>query len=620
MDNFISWTESAPEGLSTDLLKDLAHEHFTLAGDLGVVPLQFLKRDRLDLLCSYEVDYLTSVGTPNEFYHLRQGLAFFSKLEYLDIGIDKEAAALSTFMKAESLCRETNEIFESWARGEFKFLPRVDSVLSDAARKIALVLGPVPKLSKLGLRFGPGATALTKKRDASTRRKLSDGLACSEDLLPLLPEVLLEIQGWTKEFSPYTFVDGGPLVVSGDCSLLREEYYPCIVVDDGVTTVGVHSRAELSVSIRDETLAFVPKNAKTFRAVSTPPPLNSLVQLGVGDYLKKRLKRFGIDLSDQSLNQGLAKEGSLTGELATLDLSSASDTISSLLVSHLLPVDWVNFLSMSRCSVVKYRGESRIVEKFSGMGNGFTFPLESLIFWALARSCCREDDTVSVYGDDMIVPSYSTPLLKEVLCACGFLLNLSKSFDSGPFRESCGADWYRGFNIRPWYCRKAISPEVLFGLHNHYVRTDQLDQARRVKALIPEHLWLFGPKHLGDGVLHGDWVPGIRKPRHDKLGYRGSLVSMHKHNNLRESFGATAFDMCHASYSVYRRSVEPHCSELPAHKAFSNLGRNYLHYQFLAKQGVPTAEIPFQKGDHLGVKACSIPGTDGSSRVLVYIL
>jgi hypothetical protein len=135
--------------------------------------------------------------------------------------------------------------------------------------------------------------------------------------------------------------------------------------------------------IDDGKLEFVPKNAKTFRSTVTEPVLNGLTQLAIGDFLFDRLKRSGLDLRDQTRNQRLALEGSLTGALATLDLSSASDTISRELVYHLLPLEWAHFLGLSRTGHIKYRGQRYTLEKFSSMGNGYTFPLESLIFGLL---------------------------------------------------------------------------------------------------------------------------------------------------------------------------------------------------------------------------------------------
>ena len=108
-----------------------------------------------------------------------------------------------------------------------------------------------------------------------------------------------------------------------------------------------------------------------------------------------------------------------------------------------------------------YKGSSpKRLEQFSSMGNGFTFPLETLLFYSLARAVLKymhasaeEWDMLSVYGDDITLPSRCFSLLTEVFTECGFLVNSRKSFSDGPFRESCGADYLRSIDIRPFYVR-----------------------------------------------------------------------------------------------------------------------------------------------------------------------
>ena len=91
------------------------------------------------------------------------------------------------------------------------------------------------------------------------------------------------------------------------------------------------------------------------------------------------------------------------------------------------------------------------------MGNGFTFPLETLIFWALTASACEGDvDSVSVYGDDIICPRERADDVIDTLTMCGFKINLEKSFVEGPFRESCGCDYYKGIDIRPFYKKEPV--------------------------------------------------------------------------------------------------------------------------------------------------------------------
>lgn len=622
------WTDCVSPELSIDLYRDFASSHASQGGVLGRKILPLIKREDYQAICDYNVEYGRDDMSPIQYYHLRQSLAFFSKLEFLDIGIDKEKAALDKFLEAESLCRETNEVFRAWSTGKFKFSPAVDSVLSNAARRIAQVLGPVPDLSRLGLRFGPGATTLTRKRDANSREKLRAGFACSEELLPVLSKVLQELAAWTEAHpgkDGALELGGLPLVIAGDTTIFDASVYSDVVLEAGVHTAQVFCRESLRVQLMDEELSFALKNAKTYRTVSKGPPLNTMVQLGYGDYMAKRLARFGIDIKDQSVNQRLARDGSLTGELATLDLSSASDTIAIELVYHLFPVDWANALSACRCKFISFRGERLRLEKFSSMGNGYTFPLETLIFWALAKASCDAGDTVSVYGDDIILPVKHVALFQEVLTACGFVLNTRKSYATGLFRESCGADWYRGFNIRPHYTKELVSGESLYSLHNYYARSGQEEFREWAERLIPKELRLYGPDGFGDGVLLGPFEK-VHKASHRRLGYGGYCFKMHKHIGLKAVKPNERIDLAHALYTISRRTREGASTELSSPKGPIEFAATKKIKTFLGTDYVAGDALPFYaltgnvEEDELfkGTKVCSTPGTNGSKTVLIY--
>jgi hypothetical protein len=182
-------------------------------------------------------------------------------------------------------------------------------------------------------------------------------------------------------------------------------------------------------------------------------------QKGIGDYFRYRLKRVGINLNDQSRNQQLARAGSISGNLATLDLSSASDSISSELIFQLLPPLWFTLLSAARSPVTLIDGVAHENEMFSSMGNGFTFELESLVFYAIARATAFYrgiSGVISVYGDDIICPTEIAEDLVFVLSFLGFETNVKKSFWTGDFRESCGGHYVDGRDVTPFYVKAPI--------------------------------------------------------------------------------------------------------------------------------------------------------------------
>lgn len=250
----------------------------------------------------------------------------------------------------------------------------------------------------------------------------------------------------------------------------------------------------------------VPKKTEIDRCIAKEPDLNMCLQLSIGRYMKKRLRDFGVDLFDQTRNQDLARQGSLLGTLATIDLAAASDSLSDRLVWDLLPSRWYEELNKLRSHYGRLPNGKWIKwEKFSSMGNGFTFELESLIFYALARACVEHLDfavtSIGVYGDDIIVPTETAHLVIQLLDDVGFKTNLEKTFTEGPFRESCGKHYYEGYDVSPFYIRSPIDSvhRVVWLLNSlrKWSVTDGICDPRLYK------LWLqLRRKHL-PGILLG---------------------------------------------------------------------------------------------------------------------
>jgi hypothetical protein len=156
-------------------------------------------------------------------------------------------------------------------------------------------------------------------------------------------------------------------------------------------------------------------------------------------------------------------------------MSMASDTLSIELVRQLLPEEWFNLLDNLR-SLRGVMGDDEVpYAKFSSMGNGFTFQLESMIFYALTLAVAkhlgfplRDTDercsNIAVYGDDIIVPAGMALVLVDVLAFTGFKLNDDKSFLFGPFRESCGTDWFEGRDVRPLFLKRIVknAKDIIF--------------------------------------------------------------------------------------------------------------------------------------------------------------
>lgn len=214
-----------------------------------------------------------------------------------------------------------------------------------------------------------------------------------------------------------------------------------------------------TVMIQESSVMFtVPKATDIDRVACKEPEINMLLQRSVGTHIRRKLRRKGIDLNDQTINQGLARDA-LHLNLATIDLSAASDSITRQLVFNLLPFEWWWLLDDLRSHSVIIGEDTHELEMFSSMGNGFTFELESLLFWAIARTCMYFSGIkgrLSVYGDDIIVPCTIAPRLARVLSWFGFKVNTKKSFWNGPFRESCGGHYHRCYDVTPFYLKEPI--------------------------------------------------------------------------------------------------------------------------------------------------------------------
>jgi hypothetical protein len=466
-------------------------------------------------------------------------LNLFAKTELPIRGIDPLAKGVERFYEAERLCRITNRRllhyrnFDHSGRPVFNRLS-VHEVFHLARRKIQDWLGPVGELmSTIGARHGPGGVVGLKRPFTTPYFKFAkDGYTVTQGAYWYAVKAIASSDAWIRALA----------ISEGLIGL--EHSVSCIPYETRLRL------ADKSVTIAaSNEVTFVNKDATTKRSISVEAEMNVFLQLGVGDHLKMVLNHVGCNLRDQTHNQSLAQVGSMqhgSKDPVTLDLRMASDTLAIELVRELLPSDWFELLNVLRSPRGSYLGKSWEWAKFSSMGNGFTFELESLIFLALSQACSDHNGTsewfrdtfgpaykyayVSVYGDDIIVPACDSALLTAILRYSGFQLNLDKSFVSGPFRESCGKDFWNGVDVRPFYFKRDLaSVRDLIHLHNglkmvaeKFEPGDLDDSLRLVRSLIPSiveiHLRGVEPT-FGDEYI---WVTPDEA-------HRSKLVAWHVH-------------------------------------------------------------------------------------------
>jgi len=438
-------------------------------------------------LVSLQTDPL-GYSSADEYRRAYTATEYLSKSKFLRLKTDVKSVAISKFLQMEEHCRDTNHrLLEYFSGRELENLRRFDLHLQ-IQTKIAEILGVFDAeewASSCG--WGPGTTTVLNGPLCHGVTKFHSSNEATIGLADFLGESFgIAYPLWGSIAS-----SGGPIKVE---------------VGNKVTTV--------------------PKNAKTDRVIAVEPSLNLWFQKGIGKMIRRRLRRFGIDLDNQAKNQNLARIGSKYGHLATIDFSSASDTIASRLVYELVPRDWFHAMSLTRCESGQIDGTVFKWEKFSSMGNGYTFELESLIFYAIARVLST---TASVYGDDVIIDTNAVEDFIEVSTFYGFIVNPKKSHWSSPFRESCGAHYFEGRDVTPIYQKELVSDTI-----NGYKAANRIRSFARTSlgydrryyrswilavTTIPKEWRLFGPRLLGDGVIHG-----LYESRSSEDGWCGTYV------------------------------------------------------------------------------------------------
>lgn len=372
-----------------------------------------------------EIDFAEMLSSDSfrDIYFLCE---LFSKNQYIDLGIDRAGAAVAKFLDAEKTCYATNRLFGQHTDALLctKFDTATSSILWNARKNVHRVLpldfdwNAVIDLCD----FGPGANVGVTRREASKPYKIgNEKPTVTAGCYSLAKTALRYFEGWGHHYPVE------PLVVEGGF------------------------------------MVTVPKSYKTDRVIMVEPQWNSFFQKGIGSLMKRLLLRVGVNLYDQTLNQEAARKGSVDGSYATIDLSAASDSISSGLVNWLLPLDWSDALSRVRTHrVLLPSGKYHYLEKFSSMGNAFTFELESLIFWSVCEGVRQYlgGSTLArplVYGDDLAVDSRTASLVIQVLASVGFQTNAKKTHvGKEGFRESCGKHYLKGADVTPFYIRKGL--------------------------------------------------------------------------------------------------------------------------------------------------------------------
>lgn len=459
-----------PFSLGVMLLLDA--EEWTALASLAVSPL----------------DYLDTPSGVRRYARDAQAAALVKKFSNLPSQIDRDKKAIEDFHASESLCGATNNrlilirhegplapVEHAWTR-----------IVSRAKRWMCRMLGPLPDV--LGFGFGPG-TAVGLESSTLVDKLTTCGTITSSAATYLPHLASWSKWEWRRQLSGLT-----PTITN------YGEFFT------------------------------VPKSAVSYRNCEKQPLYNLGFQLAIGRHMKARLANvqlytrgsqgripaldgpgrvtFDSPLGEQR-HREWALRGSIDGSYATIDLSSASDTVCTEIVRALLPDEWYELLNDLRTHHTKLPNQETLHanQKFSAMGCGFTFELETAIFAALIHGVTglRPGTDFLVYGDDIIVPHQHSRDVIAVLRYAGFIPNVQKSFTTGLFRESCGGDFYCGYDVRPIFVKSLPSLSAWYDLANSLAERGYHNSARWCVLQLPLQLRRFGP--FTGVTFRGGFVP-----------------------------------------------------------------------------------------------------------------
>lgn len=359
----------------------------------------------------------------------------------------RKAETLNGFLLRESVNKKFNES-ETFGydpvTGDYSSDLLGVNILYRVREIVHEILGTRPNIGRIikNAAYGNGASATLRRADAQSPKKFEYGLSTTSGLLNFCQNLI--------ELSPAWF----------ELQCPKDVLY--------FDHAGKHRLPPRHLKrYAGAILDFVPKTYEVDRIILKEPELNGFVQKGIGLEMRNLLRSYrrftpdGVDLNTSGdLNSELARAGSVDGHIATVDAERASDSLTLALYEFLFPEEWYKLLLAARSPYVRLPdGRWHRLSMMSGMGNGFTFEAESIIFYAIGAACSERSKLpfahlyVSIHGDDLIVPSDVISDVRAAYNAAGVVVNETKSFSEGPFRESCGGHWFNGTAVKPFYVK-----------------------------------------------------------------------------------------------------------------------------------------------------------------------
>ncbi len=333
--------------------------------------------------------------------------------------------------------------------GSEPLMPRTDAFGREAVRFGDCEIVDPSRRENLVPRHGPGATADGLK--GNLKFSVSKWPRRLESVFPYgdyaLPQLAME-----NELDRVQFLEPGSEIPAEVIPVPKTDKNPRLIAKEPTAMQYLQQAIFRQAIYRLE------------NAIKFPPPLGGK-EFDLGKWF--------VGFSDQEPNRLLARKGSLDGDLATLDLSEASDRVLCSHVELLLsrhPV-LLRAVMATRSTHANVQGHGVLpLSKFSSMGSALCFPMEAMVFTTIVFVAIAHErrtpvnrrlitslrGKVRVYGDDIIVPVDCVQRVIQYLEIFGLKVNFDKSFWNGKFRESCGGDFYDGEWVTPIRLRKEL--------------------------------------------------------------------------------------------------------------------------------------------------------------------
>lgn len=434
-----------------------------------------------------DIEVVPNVETARSFALDRERAAFFAVVSIVETAVgqtlvDRSQVRSEDDLRAQ-LPQEGSE-FLAFLSGEADWHPRILRPALAADFREPIVVQAILQIAEM---YKKVFEVCASDRIANAVQKYHDDEADlrrlsvpHDDVAWAARYIISYVLGTPPRFIPWTSGHFGP----GACAegLNHVERFSAPVSWDLIDVIDMTDAPEcLEHSIvfgepSPARMIAVPKTFEKPRLIAAEPAWNGWFQQALGDILRRKMCRYAwLDISNQDRNGYLSMEDGF----GTIDQSRASDRVSLELVKFLFGPYWFELLNSVRTpSVDCLCGDNHVLAKFAGMGSATTFPVETLIFAAIAMASMAitdglvidhpdrvaqlfsiYGDQVGFYGDDAVVPTAYV----DTVCAdyerFGFITNHEKSYAYGPFKESCGVYSFMGIDVTPVRRRRLLSTE-----------------------------------------------------------------------------------------------------------------------------------------------------------------